>query len=113
MASLQMPDDLSSFIQDFVRPEMWRHANQEHKYFMNILNDEMKYLNEITEELIEDGLNIDELAPTSDLLLSHLGYELLAEPEERPVVEAVTRQRSLNWAWENYGEPFKQYDLGE
>jgi len=87
--------------------------NQEHRYFMNILKNEMKYLNEITESLIEDAgedvLNI----PTSDLILSHLGYELLEEPEERPVVEPDTRQRRLNWARENYGEPFKQYDLGE
>ena len=103
-----MPNELSSLIQDYLRPEMWRHPNQEHKYLMNILNDEIEWLNEITEELIEEGYNLDAV-PTSDLLLCHLGYELMAEGPS--VVEAVTRQRSLNWAFQHYGAPFKKYEL--
>ena len=85
-------------------------AAEEHKYFMNILNDEIKYLNSITEELIEEGFNIEEMGPTSDLMLSHLGYELLAEPEERPVVEPCHRRQQLNWAFQHYGAPFKKYE---
>ena len=105
-----MPDELSQLIQDFARPA-YRHPSKEHKLMTLILRNEMCVLmwsiedhrEEMEEEGIEDGWN------TPQHLLSALGWEDFGNPEERPYADPMRRKDALNWANEQYGEPFKQY----
>ena len=105
MAQLQMPDELSRLIQDYCRPA-WQHPNKEHKYLMNIMVQEIAYINENFQEMLDEGFEMEEENFTwsdAGMLLGMLGYH-----QGGVIVDGI-RQIKLNWAFNNYGSPFKEY----
>ncbi len=95
-AHLLMPDEVSTYIQDFIRPCPYL---KKHKYFMNILIEEMEWMRDESENCI--GVEHD-----SYMMFIYLGFQV--DIINRETIKE-NRIYSLNWAFLKYGEPFKLY----
>jgi len=93
-AQLIMPDVISKLVHDFIRPCPYL---KKHKYFMNILIEEMETYRDESENCI--GVEHD-----SYMLFNHLGFHYDGDVRVRLKEYRVD---ALNWSFLKYGKPFK------